>query len=69
MVRSPLRYITAALGAISLLTLVSYFVMGSASPMAVFGPGGLERWIAYPVVLFVLAFGGYLMGDARGAPA
>ena len=53
---------------ISLLTLVSNFVMGIASPMAVFGPGGLERWIAYPVVLFMLAFGGYLMSDARGTP-
>lgn len=68
-VRSPLRYITTALGGISLLTLVSYFVMGAASPMAVFGPGGLERWVAYPVLLFVLAFGGYLVGDARGTPA
>ena len=68
-VRSPLRYITTALGGISLLTLVSYFVMGAASPMAVFGHGGLERWVAYPVLLFVLAFGGYLVGDARGTPA
>ncbi|MGD9937624.1 MAG: DUF998 domain-containing protein [Methanoregulaceae archaeon] len=66
-VRSPLREILAALGAISLLTLGSYFVMGSASPMAILGSGGLERWIAYPVVLFVLAFGGYLVGDAREA--
>ncbi len=62
--RPPLRYISAGLGLVSLLTLLSYFVLGAASPMAVFGMGGLERWIAYPVLLYVLAFGGYLMGDA-----
>jgi hypothetical membrane protein len=68
-VRGPFRIITPMLGAISLLTLLSYFLLGDASPMTAFGPGGLERWIAYPVLLFVLAFGGYLMGDARRSPA
>ena len=57
------------LGAISLLTLVSAFALGDASPMFAFGPGGLERWVAYPVLLFVLAFGGYLMGDAQRSAA
>jgi len=66
-IRGPLRIIAPALGAISLLTLLSYYILGPASPMYVFGPGGLERWIAYPVVLFVLAYGGYLMGAAREA--
>ena len=59
----------AVLGVISLLTLLSYYVMGSASPMTIFGPGGLERWIAYPVILFVLTFGGYLVGDTHGTAA
>lgn len=68
-VRPPFRYIAPVLGAISLLTLASYYVLGIASPMAAFGLGGLERWIAYPVLLFVLAFGGYLMGAAREAVA
>ena len=68
-VRSPLRYMLAVLGVISLLTLLSYYVMGSASPMTIFGPGGLERWIAYPVILFVLTFGGYLVGDTHGTAA
>jgi hypothetical protein len=26
------------------------------------GMGGVERWVAYPVVLWVLGMGGYLMG-------
>lgn len=66
-VRSPFRYMAPVLGAISLLTLASYYLLGSASPMAAFGVGGLERWIAYPVLLFILALGGYLMGDAKPA--
>ena len=68
-VHGPLRVIGPVLGAISLLTLLSYYLFGDASPMTVFGPGGLERWIVYPVLLFVLAYGGYLMGAAREADA
>jgi type IV secretory pathway TrbD component len=26
------------------------------------GLGGLERWIAYPVVLWLMGLGGYLLG-------
>ena len=65
---APFRYVSIALGAISLLTLGSYMLVGEASPMFVFGIGGLERWIVYPVVLWVTAFGGYLAGRADGGP-
>ncbi len=67
-VRGPFRIVAPVLGAISLLTLASYCVLSSASPMTAFGLGGLERWIAYPAILFVLAFGGYLQGAAASAP-
>jgi len=59
---SPFRYFSAILGAISLLNLILYFVLGESSPFALFGLGGLERWIAYPILLWVTGFGGYLMG-------
>jgi hypothetical protein len=29
------------------------------------GDGGIERWVAYPVVLCVIGFGGHLMARAR----
>ncbi len=61
---APFRYLSILLGAVSLLTLASYFVLGDASPMAALGSGGLERWIAYPIVLWVTGFGGYLAGRA-----
>ncbi|WP_440955609.1 DUF998 domain-containing protein [Methanosarcina sp. Mfa9] len=57
--------VDATLGGIALLDLLLYFFMGEASPFATLGPGGLERWIAYPILLWVTGFGGYLMGHSR----
>jgi len=61
---APFRYISFLLGAVSLATLGTYMLLGDASPMAVLGIGGVERWIVYPVVLWITAFGGYLCGRA-----
>ena len=66
-VGGPFRYLSFALGIIALGTLLTYVLLGEASPMAVFGLGGLERWIVYPIVLWVTGFGGYLAGVADGA--
>lgn len=60
----PFRYLAAALGVISLATLVSYMLLGEGSPMAGLGIGGVERWVAYPVVIWVTGFGGYLAARA-----
>jgi hypothetical membrane protein len=65
--RAPFRLISFVLGAVSLLTLTSYILLGDSTPMAAFGIGGIERWIVYPVILWVIAFGGYLSGRADGA--
>lgn len=65
---APFRYLSILLGVVSLATLVSYILLGDASPMAGLGIGGVERWIVYPVVLWVTAFGGYLAGRADGSP-
>jgi hypothetical membrane protein len=48
------------------LVFVAIMVVGDAGNPAVFGPvghGGAERMIVYPVMVFLLAFGGYLLGD------
>jgi hypothetical membrane protein len=63
---APFRFVSLLLGAVSLLTLASYILLGANSPMAAFGIGGIERWIVYPVILWVIAFGGYLSGRADG---
>jgi hypothetical membrane protein len=72
---SPLRYIVVALGATALLMLVlgilgapqpdGMGLFGDAGPIAALGSGGMERWVAYPVVLWLSAFGGYLMGPVH----
>jgi hypothetical membrane protein len=64
----PLRQISVVLGTMTLASLVlgSFFL--EWGPVAELGEGGIERWIAYPAVLWLTVFGGYLMGS-RGAEA
>lgn len=64
-VTSPFMYFSIAFGSIALLNLLSYYILGQASPFAIFGIGGLERWIAYPIALWITGFGGYLMGSTE----
>lgn len=61
----PFSYISVLLGVIALVTLLLYFIMGDSSPMAGLGIGGVERWVAYPIMLWATGLGGYLMGRAR----
>lgn len=62
----PFRYLSAALGVITLVSLLlgEFLVNGGGNlgPVASLGGGGIERWIAYPVVLWLVGFGGYLLG-------
>jgi hypothetical membrane protein len=64
-VQAPFRFVTVALGAISLFVLFSYIFMGDNSPFMELGEGGLERWVAYPVLLWALGLGGHLMGQRQ----
>jgi len=66
-VTRPFAYLSAALGVLSLLVLASAIFLDTASPLLVMGRGGVERWVVYPILLWILAFGGYLLGD--GEPA
>ncbi len=51
------RYLLIALGVVTLA-----FLMLSSLFIPVFGDGGTERYIAYPVIIWVIGFGGYLVG-------
>lgn len=62
-VTGPLRPISAVAGLLGLLYVVVMIVGDGGNP-AVFGAighGGAERMIAYPGMLWLLVFGGYLM--------
>jgi hypothetical membrane protein len=61
----PMRLVSIAAGVIG-LAFVVVMVVGDAGDPAVFGPighGGAERMIVYPVMLWLMAFGGYLMAE------
>jgi hypothetical membrane protein len=59
---SPFRYMLAFLGLISLI-----FLFFSPMFIPMLGDGGTERFVAYPVVIWAIGFGGYLTGN-EGRP-
>lgn len=66
----PLGYVSVVLGAIPISILASMIALGESGGLtALLGAGGSERWVAYPVVLWLVMFGGYLMGRPAGRAA
>jgi hypothetical membrane protein len=59
----PGRYLSAALGAVTLVSTVLGYALHDWTPIAELGAGGIERWIAYPAVLWLAVTGGWLMAD------
>lgn len=59
--RPPLSYFSILLGAASLVSLVLF---GSGVYLGL-GKGGMERMIAYPVLLGAIGLGGYFVGDSK----
>lgn len=53
----PFRYIGILVGTMSLI-----FLYGANIFIPYVGIGGTERWVAYPVVLWLMGFGGFLLG-------
>jgi hypothetical membrane protein len=68
MVAGPMRW----LGLVAGLTGLAFVVVmvtgdsGNAAALAPLGHGGTERMIVYPAMLWMLGFGGYLMGSREG---
>lgn len=58
---SPLRYLSLGLGTAALVSMIcASDLLVNWAPVARLGEGGIERWIVYPVVLWMVAFGAYL---------
>jgi hypothetical membrane protein len=63
----PFRYVSVLFGLIALTNLV-LIRFGESTPVFVaLGIGGTERWISYPVDLWLVAFGAYLASHAGAA--
>jgi hypothetical membrane protein len=60
-IKTPLRYPSLALGMTALTMLLFYSVFGLVGPLSTLGIGGVERWVAYPIILWACAFSGYLL--------
>ena len=58
----PFKYISILFGSITLLTFIMA-VFASGLLISFIGVGGLERWVAYPIMLWLTGFGGYLMSN------
>ena len=68
-VSRPFSFLCGLFGGVSFLTLVSVFFFGlvvsGPHPLEFLGAGGIERWVVYPLILWLLAFGGYLLGESE----
>jgi len=57
----PMVIVSFVTGLMSLLILISFIVSFEANPLITYlGFGGAERFIAYPVLFYIIALGGYL---------
>ena len=58
---TPFRYLSGYLGTFSIVA-VLLFVIGSYHGL---GPGGMERMVAYPIIIWSMGLGGALMKPLR----
>jgi hypothetical membrane protein len=71
LVSGPMRWVSVFAGLVGLIYVV-IMVIGDGGNPAVFGAighGGAERMIVYPAMLWLMAFGGYLMAAREDAAA
>ena len=67
--RGAMRALSVVAGGLGLVFVV-LMALGDAGNAAAFGPighGGTERMIVYPVMLWLVAFGGYLLAKSEGS--
>jgi hypothetical membrane protein len=64
-----LRPVHVVLGGIALAFLIGYTVLGEMAVFDRLGEGGVERWIVYPVVLWIVIFGAGLAASRPNSAA
>ena len=62
---APFRFMSLSVGLLSLIALVVSF-LGDSSPIAQsIGIGGVERWVVFPMILWLAFFGGHLLASGH----
>lgn len=61
LVEPPLRYVFTGFGLVALTALATGLFLLGWDPVAQLGEGGVERWVAYPIVLWLVGFGSHVM--------
>ncbi len=60
--KSPFRYLSVIVGAASLIAMVLFITTRDSGALGL-GVGGMERMVAYPTLVGIIGFGGYLLGN------
>jgi hypothetical membrane protein len=63
---APFRFMSLAIGLLSLAALVAGELGDNSPVVRSIGIGGTERWVVFPIILWLAFFGGYLL--AAGPP-
>jgi len=64
MIKSPYRYFALSLGSISLFgTVMEFGAYETAFFQQTLGPGGWERVILYPLLIWLIGFGSFLLAE------
>jgi len=62
--KPPFRYLSVILGVAALTAAVLFATTRDIGSLGI-GVGGMERMMAYPTVLWIISFGGYLLGTTN----
>lgn len=62
---APFRFISLSVGLVSLIALL-VGLLGADSPVAnSIGLGGVERWVVFPILLWLTFFGGHILASTQ----
>jgi hypothetical membrane protein len=61
----PFRVMTVSAGVLSLVALVAGELGGNSPVVKSIGIGGTERWVVFPIILWLVLFGGYLLASGH----
>ncbi len=65
--KAPFKVLSVILGAAALIAAVLFFTTATSGYLGL-GAGGMERMMAYPTLLWIISFGGYLLGVSSAKP-